>query len=220
MQHSQLRQRGESVKLFAHKDPQTVQKTLSVLQLKDGLITDITPSYDVDDITSGYYSTEIVCPKDDVYLLILFCGSPIVLRVGDPDLEFVFWADTGMSIPYKHFDEFGTLLESGVLDELRDGWYFKNIPNPTLGFIEVFGTPYIVSVPYCDESIKVSIQVIWSAKVHKRKFGTKTLSQTFNAQTIIQKFNKKTEVLRFNSETKIVGFSVKTIKRTFKRHCN
>ncbi len=220
MQHSQLRRLGEQVKLFAHKNPATVQKTLNIIQLKNGVATDVTPSFTVDELNPGYYSTEIECPREDAYLLVLFCGSPIVLRVGQPDLEFLFWADEDMTIPYSHFDEFGQTVDTGSLDELTLGWYHKDNLSTQLGFMEVFGSPYIISIPYCDASIKVSIQVVWSTRVQTRKFGTEVIKRSFSSDTIKRLFKSNSYINNFTSLLYTQSFSKKTLIRGFKKQCS
>jgi len=221
MQHSQLRRLGESVKLFAHKNPATVEKTLSVLKLRGGVITNITPVYAVSDLNTGYFSTELTCPSEDCYLLVLFCGSPVVLRVGDPDIEFIFWADEGMEIPYTRYDEFGTLMNSGELDELQDGWYHRGPLDTVLGYIEVFGSPYIISVPYCDGSIRVTIQVVWSTRVHKRKFGVGTKKLIFKSNLRSQLSFKSLSVYKkFNYLLYTSTFKEKTLTQRFTKQCS
>lgn len=216
MQHSQIRSINETVKLFAHKNPTTVQKTLKVLKFQQDIVTDITPAFTVTDLNPGYYSTEIVTPDESCYLLILFCGSPIVLRVGNPPLEFLFYTDPSITVPFTHYDEHGAVIETGNLTELQDGFYFHGPINLDLGYIEVFNRPHILSVPYCDESITVAVAVIWTKRVLKRKFGSKVLKQSFTQRTMKQGFSLNTLKKTFSRKTIVSGFTSKTKRVTFK----
>jgi len=219
MQHSQLRRIGETVKLFAHKNPAFVVKELEVLQLKDGSLTDITESYVVNELNPGYFSTEVVCPRDDCYLLIKFCESPIVLRVGDPELNFIFVAKPNLDVPYKRYDEFGTVVSSGNLTELEGGWYYKDDINTSLGFIEVYNRPYIISLPYCDGSLSVAVQVIWNSSVQVKKFGATTIKASFKTSTLTNSFTQKTELNNFKTSLSKQLFKENTVAMKFTKQC-
>jgi len=219
MQHSQLRSKNEVVKLFAHKNPATVQKTLKVLEFDGVVATDVTPAFSVTDLNTGYFSTEIVTPNKNTYLLVMFCGSPIVLRVGEPELQFLFYTDQGIDVPFTHYDEFGTSLEESSLTELVDGFYHHGPISEDLGYIEVFNRPHILSIPYCEKGIGVQVQVIWNAKVVSRKFGVKTQKIKFNQitnkvgfkqSTVQQKFSTSTVKKLFTTKVNAVKFKTKT----------
>lgn len=216
MQHSQLRSINETVKLFAHVNPATVVKTLQVFKYKVGVITDITPSYTVEDLNVGYYSTEITTPFESCYLLILFCGNPIVLRVGDPQLQFFFHYKPLKTIPFNHFNEFGSEIESGILTELLNGFYVHGPISSDLGYIQVLNKPYIISVPYCDKSIQVAIAVVWSKKVIVQKFGTVTVKRIFSNKVSQLSFNLNTIKQSFTNKTFLNKFSTIIRKQNFK----
>ena len=110
MQHSLIRAKNETVKLFSHKKASRASGALIVYQFNyhEG-ITDITPAYTISNLNTNYYSTEIVTPNESCYLLILFNNNPIVLRVGSPKLQFIYWTKRNALIDYKHYNEFGAL---------------------------------------------------------------------------------------------------------------
>ena len=160
MQHSQLRKPNEKVKLFAKVSSQQ-NLSLTVWEFKNGSLEEITPHYVINDLNTGYYSTEIITPDHSCYLLLLFCGNPIVLRVGNHPLQFFFWAPKQKTYGYKHFNEFGALLDQEELIDIVYGFYYTTPINDTLGYIEVLGKPCIIHVPYCFGSVGVGIDIDW-----------------------------------------------------------
>jgi len=215
MQHSQLRSKNETVKLFAHKNPETVEKTLVVYDFNGTVANDITPTYSVQELNPGYFSTEIVTPNNDTYLLILFCGSPIVLRVGSPKLQFIFYSKKKNLIPYTHFNEFGEMLSYGELDKIIGDFYFYTPVNEDLGYVEVFKKPYILSTPYCDPSISVFVAIVWNKRVMKKKFGSITEKLHFFQLTKKEYFKEKTNKKGFKENTNKENFKLKVIKKRF-----
>ena len=102
MQHSLFRKRQETVKLFSRKKRGDVNKLkVYTFSSTDGL-TDVTPTYTINSLNNGYYSTEILTPDEDCYLLIFFNYNPIILRVGLPPLQFFYWSKKDQIYPYEH----------------------------------------------------------------------------------------------------------------------
>jgi len=220
MQHSQLRKPNESVKLFAKASSQQ-QKTLSVYEFNEnsGSLTDITPAYTVDDLNTGYFSVEIVTPDHSCYILASFCGNPIVLRVGEPKLQFFFWAPKQKTYSYTHFDEFGTKIDEGILDGLGLGFYYSTPVSDALGYIEVLGKPYIVHVPYCSGSVGVGIDIDWRRTIKRQQFGVSVTKLNFKLNILEKKFSVLTNQLKFNLSVEKQKYELKTKKLTFRVTC-
>ena len=220
MKHSLLRKKSEIVKIFSHKDPDKVQKTLSVFSFGKYGLSDITPNFNVTDLNDGYYSTEIITPNIDTYLLILFCGSPIVLRVGHPDLQFFMWSATGDIETYKHYNENGGLVSEGKLKLLNYGFSYYTPVEETLGYVEVNGRPSILNVPYSVSYAGIGINVDWRRTIIRQEFGVKTSKFEFELNTINNTFEIKTTKKSFNMDTIYNEFDRKTIKQKFVVLCN
>ena len=219
MQHSQLRKPNESVKLFAKTPVGGIQK-LEVYEFINGTLQDITPAYAIESLNTGYFSTEIVTPDHSSYLLIKFNGNPIVLRVGEPTLQFFFWAPKQKSYSYTHFDEFGSKLDEGLLDGLGLGFYYSTPVSDTLGYIEVLGKPYVLHVPYCSGSVGVGIDIDWKRTIKRQQFGLAVTKLNFKLNKKINEFRVDKKEFKFNlSIVNRKVFSVDTKKLTFKVYC-
>ena len=216
MQHSQIKQKFERVKIFAKKDPNNVNKVLQIFKFKDNLRTDITPTYTVDDLNPGYYSTEFDTPNEDCYILILFCDSPMVIRVGEPTLEFIMWNKPGRVIPYIHYDEFGVNVSEDVMIEIGYGFYYYTPVISELGYVEIYGKPSVINIPYCSPHIGVPIDIEWAKKVIKLQFGVKSIKQKFSIKTLKHNINIVQKKQSFNRKTIKKSFQTKIIKQEFK----
>jgi hypothetical protein len=220
MQHSQLRKPNEPVKLFAKASSQQ-QKSLLIYEFNDnGTLSDITPiGYQIDDLNTGYFSTEIITPDHSCYLVIQFCGNPIILRVGEPELQFFFWAPKQKTYTYFHYDEFGTKLDEGELKALGLGFYYTTPISDTLGYIEVLGKPYVIHVPYCSGSVGVGIDIDWRRTIKRQQFGLEISKLNFKLNKREYSFTRKTKEFKFNLRIRKQNHSVKTNKLNFKIEC-
>lgn len=222
MQHSLIREKNEKVKIFSHKDPNLVRKTIKIFTFSGNGLEDITPPIQptISDLNIGYYSAEITTPNKHCYLLILFCGNPIVLRVGLPPIQFIYWGKINSSIPYKHFDEFGVLKSEGTLLSLNYGFYYYTPVEETLGYIEVNDTPYILNVPYKCNTAGIGIDVDWQKVIVRQRFGIKTKQKRFKLNSINPvEFSLGTDKYKFTVKKKISKFNLKTIKKHFNVYC-
>lgn len=220
MKHSLIRSRNESVKLFSYKDPLKATGVLKVYELDLGIgLTDITPIYTVSDLNTGYYSTEIITPNKDCYILILFNDNPIILRVGAPDLQFLYWSKAGKVYPYKHFNEFGVSVSEGNLTELEYGFYYYTPVETTLGYVEVLNHPIILEYPYAVAGSGVGITVDWRRTIIRQQFGIKTTNLNFKLNKINNTFNIKTIQNKFDIKSIQNKFDIDIIKQTFKVYC-
>ena len=199
MQHSQLRKPNEVVKLFAKTSSQQ-NKTLLIHEFnEDGTLTNITPqNYSIDDLNTGYYSTEMITPDHSCYLMIMLCGNPIVLRVGEPTLQFFFWAPKQKTYSFLHYDEFGSKIDEGLLKALGLDFYYSTPISDGLGYIEVLGKPYIIHVPYCSGSVGVGIDIDWKRTIKRQYFGLSTTQLNFTLNKESQTFKIKTKEFKFN----------------------
>jgi len=219
MQHSQLRKPNEKVKLFA-KTPTGGNQSLSVHEYVNGVIVDITPTYSIESLNTGYFSTEIITPDHSSYLLIMFNGNPIVLRVGEPTLQFFFWAPKQKTYAYSHFDEFGAKLDEGLLKALGLGFYYSTPVSDSLGYIEVLNKPYVLHVPYCSGSVGVGIDVDWRRTIKRQLFGLSTTKLNFTLNNKKLLFGINTESLKFSLKVRNQMYSKKVIKQTFNVKCS
>ena len=218
MQHSLLRKRNESVKIFSHKDEGSASGILKVYKftLTYGL-EDITPAYIVNDLNTDYYSTEITTPSDNCYLLIMFNDKPIVFRVGTPHLQFFYWSARNEVIDYKHYNEDGDLKSEGTLKQLNYGFYYYTPVEELLGYIEVKDKPYVLNVPYSIEGITVGVTAVidWNKKVLKQEFGILTNKLGFDLRTQKLGFDINTSYRTFDTKIKLNTFNTKVIKQDF-----
>lgn len=222
MQHSLFRLRSEPVKLFVKKNPATVVLDLQVYKFDGTVITDITPTYSIENIREGYYTTEITTPNDDCYVLVKFCGSPIVIRVGKPDLQFIYYNKPSLTLPYQHYEDEGTLVGSGELTELNHGFYFYTPVNDqlgddiSLGFVEVYGKPYPLALPFCERDVGVAIDINWTKKVIKKNFVILTEKKQFRTIVTKQNINIIRNKKTFKTKVSKQKFGTKVIKKNFK----
>jgi len=220
MQHSQLRKPNEPVKLFAKASSQQT-KSLRIYEFQEnGTLTDITPqNYQINDLNTGYFSTEIITPDHSCYLVIQFCGNPIILRVGEPTLQFFFWAPKQKTYTFTHYDEFGTKIDEGDLSALGLGFYYTTPISDALGYIEVLGKPYVVHVPYCSGSVGVGIDIDWRRTIRRQVFGITTSQLKFKLNKTVNRFKVKSHQLKFGVKTRNQIYTVKTNKINFKVYC-
>ena len=220
MQHSLIRRPNEKVKLFSHKSPERAFKTLKIFKFTPSTgLSEMPSDYAVSDLNTGYYSTEIMTPNENCYLLIIFNNNPIVLRVGSPTLQFFYWNKRSTIYPYKHFDEFGTLVKEGNLSELVHGFHFYTPEDTSLGYVEVNGNPYIISVPYSTSAAGVGITVDWQSTIIRQQFGISTTNLNFKLNKINNTFDVSTTRNTFSIESTSNKFDLKTIAQTFKVYC-
>jgi hypothetical protein len=146
----------------------------------------------------------------------MFCESPMVIRVGEPQLQFIIHNKPNKIIEYIHYDEFGTNVSQDNLIEIGYGFYYYTPVISTLGYIEIYGKPSVINLPYCSSYAGVAIDIEWTKKVIKRFFGTKTLKQKFNQIILKENINTITIKEQFNKKVKKEQFSTKIIKRKFK----
>ena len=85
----------------------------------------------------------------------MFCNQPTVLRVGIPQTQFLLNTFAGLPINYKHYTEHGVLVDSGQLIELTNGFYYYTPVEEDLGYIEVFGEPFVLSLPFSSGDVEV-----------------------------------------------------------------
>lgn len=219
MQHSQLRKISEDVKLFAKVSSQQSQD-LKVFEFNNGNLVDITPNFQIDTLNPGYYSTTITTPNHNCYLVIQFCGNPIILRVGKPDLQFFFWAPKQKTYTFTHFDEYGVKLNEGELNSLGRGFYYTTPISDVLGYIEVLGKPYVIHVPYCSDLVGVGINVDWRKTIIHQRFGIQVKTLNFKLNKIVKReFQNKTLKHFFKKRFFKKKFDLKIIKQNFKVHC-
>ena len=217
MKHSLIRNLNEQVKLFSYnKDLNT---SLKVYKFTLGSMTDITPASTIENLNEYYYSTTILTPSENCYLLILFNNNPIVLRVGNPPLEFLYWSKKDVTFPYIHYDEFGTSVSEGNLTKLSFGFHHYTPVNETLGYIEVERRPYVVSVPYQIGTAGVGINVDWRRTIIRQEFGVKTIENKFQLNIINNSFEVKNIKNKFSINTIYKEFDIKTIKQKFVVSC-
>ena len=217
MQHSQFRRPSETVKFFTKSLNAT--HTLIVYEFVNGSLLDITPEYIVEALNPGYFSSEIQVPGHSCYLLALFDGNPIVIRVGEPDLQFFYWAKRQKSYAYNHFDEFGVKLDSGLLNSLGSGFYYTTPISDVLGYIEVAKKPYIIHVPYCSVNSGVSIDIDWQRTIVRQTFGVNEKGYKFKLNIMKSNFYVRKSKHRFVMKKIQERFGVETQKLQFKVYC-
>ena len=220
MQHSLFRDLGETVKLFSHKDPTKVRKSLTIYSFTSRGFEEITQSYPITDLNIGYYSTEINTPDEHCYLMIMFCGNPIVLRVGLPEIQFVYWSHRNRDIPYSHFSETGSVKSQGLLHKLDAGFYFYTPIDDSLGYIEVDGKANIIDIPYSIKTAGIGIDVDWRRTIIRQVFGIDTTKLNFTLnKVIIREFSNSVFEHNFSVQTKVSKFDLDIIKQNFNVFC-
>jgi hypothetical protein len=218
MQHTQIRRPNEKVKLFA-KVPGASTQRLEVYEFQDGVLTDITPEYVVNALNPAYFSTEIVTPDHSCYLLILFMGNPIVLRVGEPKLQFFFWKLEPKLYSYKHFNEYGQLLSEGVLTPLGKGFYYYTPVSEELGYVEVLGRPYVIHVPYSCGIVNAGLDIDWKKTIKRQRFGVQVIPKSFGVSKKRLEFKTNTKRLKFKMKKESKNFKMKTHQLKFRVFC-
>ncbi len=223
MNHSLLRIPNETVKLFSYKDPEKDLNPLNSLRMYEFIpsigLNEITANFAVSVLSTGYYSTEIVTPNKNCYLLILFNGNPIILRVGTPPIQFFYWSKRNTVYPYSHFNEFGDLVNAGNLKELKYGFYYYTPIETDLGYVEVNGEPVVLEYPYSMSASGVGISIDWRNTIIKQQFGIEIIKLNFKLNKINNKFRIKNIINKFNINTITNKFNINTIRKVFKVSC-
>ena len=218
MQNGLLRAPGEDIKVFTYNyDNEPIE--FKIWKFDEGVTEELTIPININDLGNMYYSMELTTPFESCYLLILFCGQSIVLRVGEPKVEFVYYYYESEDIDYIHYNEFGQNVSEGKLIEVTNGFYYYEPVETTLGYIEIFETPDVLNVPYFNGKIEVcaNVFILWDKVVIHRQFGVKEQSQHFKVTSSKLQFKQKSTALKFKSGTETKKFNLNIIKQTFKK---
>jgi len=139
MQHSSIRDRGETVDIFAQTN---VPDGISIIQIDDlDVVTDITPVTLplITSLSTNLKKSTLTLPTVHCTLVSFLNDEPVFIRVGTPKIRFTFFAGknaTGQLIPYEMISQVdGSIVESGNLSEYGYGLY---------GFVPINTGPYII----------------------------------------------------------------------------
>lgn len=149
MEHSAVVSKNTSTTVFARTEEST--PSISIHKLSNTLtFTDITSSPSIVSLGNQYWKCQITTPDEDCYLCIKFGTYPIVIRVGSPVLRFLYYAiEENRTIPFKHISSTsGTVLSSGTLTNLGNGFYYTTPSTTDLSIIEVEDVPNLLKIPY------------------------------------------------------------------------
>lgn len=153
MEHSNIRRLNETVEIFCHTSQDFPSLNIWKL-LDDYSFTAVdTSSYVVTHIRDDYYTTEITTPDENCYLCIEFGGEPIVLRVGEPTIRFVFFTSEPVEYSYKQFLNTGHIVDTGDLTSHGNGFYSLEPLFKGTSVIEVidgagYKEPFKITTPY------------------------------------------------------------------------
>jgi len=218
LKHSLLRAPGEEMRLFVHvEDTSNINTNLVIYKFNsDNTVDDITPQYNIFEISENRYATDIKLPNEICYLLIKFYGQPIVLRVGNPTLTFFYYNEYETNIPFIQRNKNGVVIQTGYLEPAIDSFYYY-VPSYTeLSYIDIFDHSVILDIPYCSNNIEIYSDIIWNKKIIQKKFGIKTNKFKFKINNY-KNINFRTKILKihfkFKSENK--KFKQRTINQIF-----
>lgn len=148
MRHSAIRQKNETVSLFA-KTNNTSEDCIVSKILSDGTFSSVSYTPNIISVDTNMFSTDIQLPDEDCTLFILFKGQPIVIIVGSPEKFFIYYRiETGQSVLYEHIYDNGDNISQGLLAELSNGFYALKINDYPDSIVIVDDKPYPVRLPY------------------------------------------------------------------------
>lgn len=148
MQHSEIRAKSESVPLFVKTD--SANNDCLIFKLaENSTFTQISYTADIINIYANVFKTILDLPNEDCLLCILFKAEPIFIRVGEPTIKLLYYANqTGLTLPYVQYLSNGALADEGELVELGQGFYSYKPTDLSLSIVEIDNHPFIVKVPY------------------------------------------------------------------------
>ena len=148
MQHSFIRNRGETVSLFAKTNSQ-IEECLVYKIAEDDSFSPVTYVPSISEISQDLFKTDIILPSEDCILCVLFKKQPIVVIVGEPTRRFVYYrVVSGDNVPFEQFSYSGDPINSGTLTDLGIGFYMNTLLETYPSIIEVDNTPFPVKFPY------------------------------------------------------------------------
>lgn len=148
MQHSAIRNKNETVTIFA-RTRNTSDECLVSKLFSDGSFHSINYTPNIHNLGDDLYSTDITLPNEDCIVYILFKKQPIVIIVGSPSKSFLYYrVNTGQNIPYNIVSDSGDAISSGTMNELSNGFYFVDVSEHNGSIITVDNKSFPIRFPY------------------------------------------------------------------------
>jgi hypothetical protein len=158
-----LRQTGETVTLFAHTSD-SGSECLAWRINQDGSFEQIQYTFSITEVSTNLFSTDLTLPDDECTIVVLLKKQPIVVTTGGTQTFFVYYrVNIGQSVQYKIILDNGDDVTEGVLDELEEGFYFKDITSYNDSIIIVDNRHFPIRLPYpaiqdCPEAGSIKIE--------------------------------------------------------------
>lgn len=150
MEALSLKQKNQTVNIFTHTGN---FPDLSVYKLTDTL-TPVVSSWHIEEIKPTYYKTSILTPNENCYLCINFGENPIVIRVGEPQLKFIFYSPSiDEQFSYTQFLGDGFQVDTGTLVSTSANFHYTDLSVKESSIIEInnglgFKEPFKLNLPY------------------------------------------------------------------------
>lgn len=147
MEHNSSKLHGENIDIFSYAT--NIYKFKMYKIGNDGVLYDITPDYEIISIGQDLSKVNVTLPSEDTIVCCVFNEQPIVLRVGKPDVRYIFYTKYPQDyLPYTRVDTIGNLIEAGNLEEYGVGFYGFVPSDLVYSIINVKGVITPLAVPY------------------------------------------------------------------------
>jgi len=148
MRTSALKNRNSSYPIFSTSEE---TEGLSLFKFANDLsFTDISPaSPTISNIGNGHKKTNVTTPDEDCIIMGKFNEYPVIFNVGQPVVKFIHYnGETGLTIPIERMKDDGTIVETGNLTELGNGFYYHVPSDLGLSIYMIDGESHLMQVPY------------------------------------------------------------------------
>jgi hypothetical protein len=148
MEHSALRSPGETVTLFSNTGSDNDECLVWRIN-QDGTFEKIQYSPSIVEVSTNLFSTDFTLPDDECTIVVLFKKQPIVIVTGGTQSFFVYYrVEEGQPVEYEIILDSGDAVTDGLLDELEEGFYFKDITSYNDSIIIVDNKHFPIRLPY------------------------------------------------------------------------
>ncbi len=148
MRTSALKNRNSQYPIFSTSSE---AEGLSLYKFGNDLsFTDISPaSPTISNIGNGHKKTLIDTPDEDCIIMGKFNEYPVIFNVGQPEVKFIHYhGKTGKTISIERMKDDGTIVETGTLTELGNGFYYHVPSDLGLSIYMIDGESHLMQVPY------------------------------------------------------------------------
>jgi len=148
MRHTNFKNTDESIRIVNDSNEEFV----CLMYIPNEPLVYITP----ESITqiNNHFIADLTTPATDCFLLVQWGKVVEILRVGTPPVLLIVHSDSGLELPVTQFSLGGTVIGSGLMNEIADGFYSRVPYSYVDSFFEIdnrflitLKLPYLIGEP-------------------------------------------------------------------------